>query len=220
MEVSEKLKVLVEEYVEIFSTDSGLVQKHVELMRAAYEKEPEVEVHEGFRDLPVEAFMYAIAEGAKLAGAEMNFESACKSLGLTTEGWFAALSCPEERLSVQFGVHLEEVAEMFPEITSGNVELDAKMALIGTLLNEVGAEFKAGKVKLKITNNAKFEDSLLDQLVTAKGTAVFAGYNVREGVARVDWANFTKFVNKVPVYKEGAKVAKVAKGPYFWDPDK
>jgi hypothetical protein len=217
MEVSEKLKVLAGLYAKVFGETDGSMSD--ETINANFLQLPE-EVQEALKSLPIEAHMHGMAEGAKLAGVELCFEDMCRNHGLTTEGWFAALSYPEERLSVQFGVHLEEVAEMFPEITSGNIELDAKMALIGTLLNEVGAEFKAGKVELKITNNAKFEDSLLDQLVTARGTAVFAGYNVREGVARVDWANFTKFVNKVPVYKEGAKVAKVAKGPYFWDPDK
>ena len=42
------------------------------------------------------------------------------------------------------------------------------------------------------------------------------GADVAESVARVDVANFTKFVEGKPVYKDGGKVGK---GPNFWNPE-
>ena len=46
--------------------------------------------------------------------------------------------------------------------------------------------------------------------------AYLAGFNLKEGVARVDVANFTKFVDGKSLYKEGGKIAK---GPNFWNPE-
>lgn len=120
------------------------------------------------------------------------------------------------RLSVQFGVHLEEVREMFPEISSGNDGIDAKMALIDTLLKEVAHEFKTGGATLQIVNRKNFFDSILDQHVTGVGTAQYAGFNYAEGLARVDLSNFTKFVDGKVIYKAGGKVDK---GPCFTKPD-
>lgn len=137
---------------------------------------------------------------------------------ITTKDWFEVTDPQptQYRLNSQFGAHLEEVREMFPEISSGNPEVDAKMQLIDTLLSEVANLFKSQQVDLKVLNNKKFFDSMLDQRVTLTGVAHLKGYDYDEGVARVDVANFTKFVDGVPQYKEGGKVAK---GLYFVEPE-
>ena len=166
--------------------------------------------------LPKEAHLSALV----LAAGErsIDLQEIAEVYGLTTKAWFEVTD-PQPtqfRLNAQFGNHLEEVREMFPEITSGNPEVDAKMQLIDTLLSEVASLFKSQQVNLKVLNNKKFFDSLLDQRVTLTGVAHLKGYAFDEGVARVDVANFTKFVDGVPQYKEGGKVAK---GPYFVEPN-
>ena len=162
-----------------------------------------------------------VAIEGSVTQAVKGLNSYLSSIGkpqITTKSWFEVTDPqPSQfRLNAQFGSHLEEVREMFPEITSGNAEVDAKMQLIDTLLSEVANLLKTQQVSLKVLNNKKFFDSLLDQRVTGTGVAHLAGYDYEEGVARVDIANFTKFVDGVPQYKEGGKVAK---GPYFVEPD-
>ena len=140
------------------------------------------------------------------------------AVALSTLGWFKVVgSKPDDnRFNVQVGVHIEECAELLKEFSTENEELDAKMLLAMTLLNEVSSELKSGKVKVKILNVPKFYDAILDQRVTGTGVAVLGKFNLSEGVARVDVANFTKFVDGVPQYKEGGKVAK---GLYFVEPE-
>lgn len=162
-----------------------------------------------------------IAIEGSVAQAVKGLNRYLSSIGkpqITTKDWFEVTDPQptQYRLNSQFGAHLEEVREMFPEITSGNVEVDAKMQLIDTLMSEVANLFKSQQVDLKVLNNKKFFDSLLDQRVTLTGVAHLKGYAFDEGVARVDVANFTKFVDGVPQYKEGGKVAK---GPYFVEPN-
>lgn len=167
-------------------------------------------------ELPLEAHMAALVLAGPVEDADL--QEFCSLYGLTTAGWFQVTD-PEpttQRLNAQFGVHVEECAEMFPEITSDNEDLNAKMRLAKTLLDEIGAEFKAGRATLQVVNKGKFFDSLLDQRVTGTGVAHLCGFNIAEGVARVDFSNFTKFVDGKPVYKDGGKVAK---GPYWTEAD-
>ena len=136
---------------------------------------------------------------------------------LTTAAWFAKTD-PEptaERLNAQFGCHLEEVAEMFPEIKSDREDLNDKMRLIWTLLSEVGKEFKEGRANLEVLNGGKLLDSVGDQFVTGTGLAQLAKLPVAEAVARIDVSNFTKFENGVVLYKDGGKVKK---GKFFTEP--
>lgn len=172
---------------------------------------------------PYEAWMHALGKvvvrhGGSMAGFVARYNEVVSGTKVTTAEWFAKVDpdATGERLNPQFGKHLEEVAEMFPEITSDNAELDAKMLLLKTLLDEVGDEFKSGRAKLRVLNPKKFFDSLLDQNVTVTGVSISSGYNHAEGIARVDWANHTKFVDGVVLFKEGGTVKK---GPYFWDPE-
>lgn len=133
---------------------------------------------------------------------------------ITTPGWFDVTDPKptQQRLNAQTGVHIEEVSEMFDNISSDNRHLNDKMLLANTLLKEIGEEFKSGRANLVITNVAKFHDSLDDQRVTVQGTGKLSLMNCAEVTARVDWSNHTKFINGEAIYKEGGKVAK---GPYW-----
>lgn len=178
----------------------------------------------GFDNLPFEVWLAAlgnvlVCHGYSMESFIQKYNAVCGDLPkITTESWFREVNKEpsENRLSVQFGVHLEEVREMFPEISSGREGIDAKMALIDTLLKEVAHEFKTGGATLQIVNRKKFFDSLLDQRVTGTGTAQYAGFNLSEGMARVDLSNFTKFVDGTVLFKQGGKVDK---GPCFTEPD-
>lgn len=137
---------------------------------------------------------------------------------LTTSGWFSVVDKvpTPERLTTQVGVHLEECGELLTEFSTGDEELDTKLLLARSLLEEIGTVLKSGRANVKILNRKAFFDAVLDQRVTGEGVAYLAGFNLKEGVARVDVANFTKFVDGKPIYKEGGKIAK---GPNFWNPE-
>ena len=138
---------------------------------------------------------------------------------MTTDKWFAIVlenDAPgTDRFPVQLGCHLEEVVEMLVEL-----ELESKLiqevANAAASLTKVADALKTAKVEVGTKNEAAFCDSLLDQLVTGTGLLKMRGGNVAESVARVDVANFTKFVDGKPLYKEGGKIAK---GPNFWNPE-
>ena len=137
---------------------------------------------------------------------------------ISTDEWFSVVDkVPTSgRLTTQVGVHLEECGELLTEFSTGDESLDAKLLLVRSLLEEIGTVLKSGRAHVKILNRKAFFDAVLDQRVTGEGVAYLAGFNLKEGVARVDVANFTKFVDGKPVYKEGGKVGK---GPNFWSPE-
>lgn len=139
---------------------------------------------------------------------------------ISTDEWFATVLANDapgtDRLTTQVGVHLEECGELLTEFSTGDEELDTKLLLARSLLEEIGTVLKSGRANVKILNRKAFFDAVLDQRVTGEGVAYLAGFNLKEGVARVDVANFTKFVDGKPVYKDGGKVGK---GPNFWNPE-
>ena len=137
---------------------------------------------------------------------------------ISTDEWFSVVDkVPTSgRLTTQVGVHLEECGELLTEFSTGDESLDAKLLLVRSLLEEIGTVLKSGRAHVKILNRKAFFDAVLDQRVTGEGVAYLAGFNLKEGVARVDVANFTKFVDGKPVYQPGGKVGK---GPNFWNPE-
>lgn len=139
---------------------------------------------------------------------------------ISTDEWFAVVLANDapgtDRFPVQLGCHLEEVAEMLKEIYLPTNELNQVVEGACAFLIAIANALKSGNVRTAIDRPKAFEDSLLDQLVTGTGLLKMRGANVAESVARVDVANFTKFVDGKPVYKEGGKVGK---GPNFWSPE-
>ena len=138
---------------------------------------------------------------------------------ISTDEWFAAVLANDapgtDRFPVQLGCHLEEVVEMLVELELED-ELSQEVETAAASLTKVAEALKSAKVEVGTKNEAAFCDSLLDQRVTGTGLLKMRGANVAESVARVDVANFTKFDNGKPIYKEGGKVAK---GPNFWNPE-
>ena len=177
--------------------------------------------------MPLEAYMKAFAVSVNpdfsFAKFVSEYNMVCRRLPkITTVSWFEMVDKEKtsQRKSAQMGVHLEEVGEMVSTMIvasspNGSEVLQAKLVQLENLLNEVAAEFKTGEVEYSVTDEDDFDDSILDQAVTLAGVANLNNVDFLEKQARVDWANFTKFVSVIPQYKEGGKVAK---GPWFWDP--
>ena len=138
---------------------------------------------------------------------------------MTTDKWFATVLANDapgtDRFPVQLGCHLEEVVEMLVELELED-KLSREVANAVASLTKVADALKTAKVEVGTTNEVAFCDSLLDQRVTGTGLLKMLGVDVAESVARVDVANFTKFVDGKPLYKEGGKIAK---GPNFWNPE-
>lgn len=138
---------------------------------------------------------------------------------IATDEWFTVVLENDPpgtvRFPVQLGCHLEEVVEMLEELHLED-ELSQEVANAVASLTKVADALKTAQVGVVTKNEAAFCDSLLDQRVTGTGLLKMRGVNVAESVARVDVANFTKFVDGKPLYKDGGKIAK---GPDFWNPE-
>lgn len=139
---------------------------------------------------------------------------------ISTDEWFAVVLANDapgtDRFPVQLGCHFEEVVEMLNEVYVADSDVNSALEEACIELTKVAEALKSGQQEVAVDNPEAFEDSLLDQLVTGTGLLKMRGADVAESVARVDVANFTKFVDGKPVYKDGGKVGK---GPNFWNPE-
>ena len=138
---------------------------------------------------------------------------------ISTDEWFAVVLANDapgtDRFPIQAGCHLEEIIEMLVELELED-ELQQEVETAVASLTKVADALKSGQVEVGTKNEVAFNDSILDQRVTGTGLLKMQGVDVAETVARVDVANFTKFVDGKPVYKDGGKVGK---GPNFWNPE-
>lgn len=142
-----------------------------------------------------------------LEGAEMlkmpkplNFER--------TAGWLNACGkVPENlhHLSVQVGVHIEEMLEFMEQLSPGEGE-DVATAI--AVLHELARQYKSGKLNASFKNEEKALDALCDMEVTANGVAYLAAWNKPEADSRVLAANDAKLVDGKPVILEGGKIGK------------
>lgn len=130
--------------------------------------------------------------------------------------WFeiAVPNPTTENVSVQYGCHLEEVAEM----------LDAT----GDPLEKISMEHLANQYKTNntvhsmalniISDIKKIEllDSLCDQIVTAVGVAHMLGMDIEGALKEVNNSNMSKFEYGKAVFNENGKIKK---GKYYRKPD-
>ena len=139
---------------------------------------------------------------------------------ISTDEWFAVVlenDAPgTDRFPVQLGCHLEEVVEMLQEVYVADYDVNLALEEACLELTKAAEALKTGRQEVSVDNSGAFTDSVLDQRVTGTGLLKMMGVDVAETVARVDVANFTKFVDGKPLYKEGGKIAK---GPNFWNPE-
>lgn len=120
--------------------------------------------------------------------------------------WFElAVPAPTDKnRAVQFGVHLEEVAEMLRALFPGSNQ-------VADLL-ELKATFFKAEYPGVFENYERVEllDSLADQIVTAVGVAHMFGLDISGALAEVNRSNFSKFVDGKPVFDANGKIAKPA----------
>lgn len=133
-------------------------------------------------------------------------------------GWFdeAKPEPSEKDFSVQLGVHLEEIVEMLDCFSTEN--LKTTMALENAIhsLIVLSESLKANEGFIEINDSLEFLDSLNDQVVTAVGTAKFAGYDFLGSIKEVNDSNYSKFVDGKAIFNEQGKIAK---GPDYFKPN-
>lgn len=126
----------------------------------------------------------------------------------------------EANLNVQFGCHLEEIAEMLEEVTfhsdAGDYTTKGETTAAHHYIKQLADALKSGATTVEITNRVRFLDSLADQNVTASGTAHCATMDYDGAVEEVNRSNWSKFVNDKPVFKANGKIDK---GPDYTEPN-
>lgn len=117
--------------------------------------------------------------------------------------WFElAVPAPTDKnRNVQFGVHVEEAAEMFEAVNE---------PMLAARLHAIGEAYKKGDAQLGEVDRRLLIDSLCDQIVTAVGIAHMHGMNIEGALAEVNRSNYSKFVNGKPVFDANGKIAKPA----------
>lgn len=125
----------------------------------------------------------------------------------------------EAHFNVQFGCHLEEIAEMLEEVTfhtqASDFTTTGKDSAAYHQIKLLADMLKAGEATTEITNRVKFLDALGDQNVTASGTAYCANMDYDGAVEEINRSNWSKFVDGKPVVKANGKIGK---GPNYTEP--
>jgi hypothetical protein len=140
------------------------------------------------------------------------------SIDLITLWFERARRFPTDKdLSVQTGVHFEEVAEMLDAMVSDDEYTLLLIERARTALAKLSFNLKHGGTFF-ISDRKEFLDALCDQIVTATGTGHAAGMNVTEGVRRVNASNFSKYdvATGEPYFDDAGKIKK---GPSYAPPD-
>lgn len=122
--------------------------------------------------------------------------------------WFkkAVPEPTDKNRAVQYGVHLEEVAEMLEAVNAVDE---------ANTIHNLSNDYKHWQPFIT-DNNEELLDSLCDQIVTAVGVAYMMGYDIRGALAEVNRSNWSKFENGEPIFDENGKIKK---GPNYSPPD-
>jgi hypothetical protein len=115
-----------------------------------------------------------------------------------------------DHLSVQAGVHLEEVCELIDEIMIvGSPADNEALATAATRIKGIAHRLKQGSTGIRIKDRVGFLDALCDGEVTANGVAFLAKMNKEEADRRVLFSNESKLnADGTPVILVGGKIGK------------
>ena len=131
---------------------------------------------------------------------------------LRTAHWLAA--CGKEQnekdLSVQVGVHIEEMLEFIEQLD----DLLPAYRGAAAILVDLALDYKEDGKIVKFKDAEKALDALCDTEVTGNGVAYFAGWNKLLADQKVLAANDAKLVDGKPVILAGGKIGK----PDGWVP--
>lgn len=115
-----------------------------------------------------------------------------------------------DHLSVQVGVHLEEVCELLDEILIvGSPGDNDALATASTRIKGIAHRLKQGATGIRIKDRVDFLDALCDGEVTGNGVAFLAQMNKIEGDRRVLFSNESKLnEDGTAVILPGGKIGK------------
>lgn len=139
-----------------------------------------------------------------------SFEPVSEPLADTLKWFELAVPKPTgKNLAIQYGCHLEEVAEMLEAI--GDIEESQHLDCLGdyykqTAINEVTTV----SVNKEPQRDTEILDSLCDQIVTALGVGYMFGFDMKSALTEVVRSNFSKFENGNPVFDDNGKIKKGA----------
>lgn len=134
--------------------------------------------------------------------------------------WFEAARPEPTRkdFNVQLGVHCEEIVEMLVELSAQDPVTADLLIAARDSMHDLANRLKtmANAVVVKQENRIDFLDAMVDQLVTATGSAQHQGMNIAGGLEEVNRSNWSKFVDGKPIFHENGKIAK---GPGYFKAD-
>ena len=127
-----------------------------------------------------------------------------------TYEWFrkAVPNPTEKNLTVQCGVHFEEVAELVREISTDDPVLNAYLRNAHDSLESLGNYLKKLSTNIKFENRVATLDAINDQMVTGTGIAYMLKMDPVNGLAEVNRSNWSKFVNGQPQFNDDGKIVK------------
>lgn len=134
------------------------------------------------------------------------------------DNWFSAAKPEptEKDFSVQLGNHVEEIVEMLDCMSSKNSIMERRIETVCSLLIIISESLKNNEGLIDICDSEGFLDSLCDQVVTAVGSAKFAGHDFIGAIKEVNDSNYSKFVDGKAILDERGKIAK---GPNYFKPN-
>ena len=133
--------------------------------------------------------------------------------------WFkrAKPTSAHRDLEVQMGAHFEEVHEMLETVQGKDDSTELLLKDAREAMKKLATALKSGTGSVGISDRKEYLDACCDQIVTAVGSAHFAGMQIVEAVGRVNSSNWSKFDdNGQPIFDAKGKIAK---GPRYAPPD-
>lgn len=139
-------------------------------------------------------------------------------LDQTVEFFEKAKPNPTDKdISVQLGVHFEEVREMIIELIPTNPHAKTLLDRAESSLYNLAEHLKLTEGQISIDNPIEYLDSLCDQIVTAVGAAHMCSYDILGAMDEVNRSNLSKFdKDGNPVFDPNRKIVK---GPNYFKPD-
>jgi hypothetical protein len=122
-----------------------------------------------------------------------------------------------EQFNVQYGCHLEEIAEQLESLTGNDEYVHSQLIKATAMLHKLSLILKSGEGTVFIQDRKEFLDAAADQIVTNVGTTYCARMNGSEALRRVNGSNWSKFDSDgQPIFDENGKIKK---GPRYAPPD-